>query len=65
MMNQHYDSEIEDTLIDLEDDLDVEAFLRSVERRDRKMHGLGARRKFERRLERRELSRDLEEYFDY
>ncbi|NNF51990.1 MAG: hypothetical protein HKN59_06100 [Gammaproteobacteria bacterium] len=63
-MKQEYESEFYDAEGGVGEDFDVETFLRSAERRDRKMRMLAARRKIERRIERRELSRDLGEYYD-
>lgn len=56
--------DIDDSEMGLDDDVEVEIFLRNIERRERKTGGRAAWREIERRMERRALFGDLGEYTD-
>lgn len=63
-MKKQNESDFDDLETGLEDDVDVETFLRNVERRQRRTLRRSAWREIERRMERRSLSADLAEYYE-
>lgn len=63
-MKQESESDFDDSEMGFEDDAEVEAFLRTIERSERKARGRAAWREIERRRERRALVQDLGDYYD-